>query len=330
MTRTRKIALCSLGLTMALVGYAAGPGRPVYDQISLRIALRSPTLVRTMTLLTGTMACYDNKFPDNVDGGSTDGGTGTRMDAAKPIPEAGPTGSDVGKECTSSAQCTLGDMPGCSSIIGSTSPGACVDSCTPTPNSTTVEGCANDKGVCVPTQGGGICLQACQFDETGLTVKCGGKESCSPYAFGKDSMMKPIGIGICFGGCKADTDCTTGTFCDTASGRCEAKKTTYTKNVGEACDRTAAPAQCACRAQQSAPTMGVCGQTCATGAAGACGAGFYCAAVPAKDRMGMPLFTVEPVGLEGNCQKECAGDTECLNGQKCVESPGGKKTCDFP
>jgi hypothetical protein len=322
----RKLAIGSLALTTFLAVYAVGPGRPVYDQISLRIALRSPTLFRMTTLLTGTMACGGETIPDD---NSKDGGADAKSDAPKPAQEAGPIGSDVGKACSASSQCTLGDRPICSSSIGSTSPGSCVDTCTPTPNATTVEGCADNQGICVPTQAGGTCFQACEFDETGITVGCKGKEACRPYAFGKNG-MKPVGVGICFGGCNADTDCAAGNFCNTFSGACAATKPTYTKNVGEACDRSTNPAQCACRSLQNAPTKGVCGQACVTGATSGCGAGFYCAAAPAIDGMGAPLFSVEPSGVEGNCQRECTEDAECINGQKCVARPGGKKSCDFP
>lgn len=194
----------------------------------------------------------------------------------------------------------------------------------------TVMGCDADLGVCLKVTGGGICLPVCSFDDTGAApAGCIGKNRCNAYAW--DSTSGVVGIGYCFGGCKADTDCPTGNVCQVESALCVKTKVVYTKVPGAACTDLDAksPAKCNCL-YTTAEKMGYCANTCVVGET-TCGTGFTCD--PSLPRVALlstdTVFTKAPKGLAGYCLKNCTADTDCagLNAY-CAEMAGtAQKTC---
>lgn len=192
--------------------------------------------------------------------------------------------------------------------------------------------CDGDLGVCLPVTGGGICLPHCKFgDSTAAPTGCAGKNKCNPYTYGKDMSGAVLGVGYCFGGCRADADCPTGNKCQVEDGLCVKTVDVYTKTIGTACtDADAkAPAKCNCL-YTSVEKKGYCTTACYAGET-TCATGYTCD--PGLPRVALRpddiVFTKIPTGMAGYCLKNCATDAECAPlAAYCDERAGtGKKTC---
>lgn len=273
------------------------------------------------------------------------GDTGAKPDTRPaPVDTETPTDKTTGKACATNEDC---DITG--EAVNVCSKGAfggnslyptdvCIGTSCDIPDPTKVTYCDGDTGVCLSTSSGGICLPLCTWKDDGAApTGCEGKNACNPYAWGTDSStMAVVGIGYCFGGCKADADCGTGQKCETATGLCVKTPDVYTKNVGDACTDTDSkdPSKCNCLyATNAAGTKsGSCSQFCKMGdTASACPTGFTCDAMLPKTKIADDdiVFTKAPTGMAGYCLKDCTADTDCeANNGYCEESAGtGKKTC---
>jgi hypothetical protein len=204
---------------------------------------------------------------------------------------------------------------------------------------TKITGCDCDTGVCLSTSSGGICLPVCEFADSADAPKgCEGANACNVYGWGKDTMtMATIGIGYCFGGCKADTECPTGEKCQKEDGLCVKAPVVYTKMPGDACVKADAgtatvPAKCNCLYTTKEGT-GYCANVCRFGET-TCGTGFSCdSGLPkTKLRDDDTVFSAVPKGIAGYCLKNCTTDADCtaLNAY-CDENAGmaGQKTCQL-
>lgn len=219
--------------------------------------------------------------------------------------------------------------------------------------------CDDGRGVCIPVSSGGLCFPRCSFDGSGGSVSgCYGKNICSPWAVlrasvtsdaGADaddaidsgidadaSTPKVVGIGRCFGGCHSDSDCTKGDKCQIETAFCLKAPVVYTKGIGDPCTKTEALAKtppCNCR-YQSPLEVGYCTAVCKFGdVAWGCPSGFTCdPGLPKRDlTTGETLFEKAPLGIEGECLKNCFNDSDCLAlGAYCEETAGtGQKTCQI-
>ncbi|GAC1560438.1 MAG: hypothetical protein NVS3B10_18720 [Polyangiales bacterium] len=281
-------------------------------------------------------------------GGNPGTDTGPRADSGSrevSVLDTGPAGdgsvaaeNTTGNKCAANAECdplgtgddkcsnglfksgTLYPTPVC---IGVTcDPGA----------GTTIMACDNNKGVCLSTGSGGICLPVCGFDNsTAAPTGCQGKDGCNVYGWGKDATSGKLnGVGYCFGGCSADADCTGGDKCQKESGLCVKAPIAYTKAVGDACLNTDAGKTCECL-YSNKTNKGYCSQACQVGTAGVCGTGYSCSALlPKVDTSGAALFSKSPAGISGYCMKNCATDADCtaLNGT-CQDTTDGKVCSPF-
>ncbi|MBI2394329.1 MAG: hypothetical protein HYV09_32465 [Deltaproteobacteria bacterium] len=182
-----------------------------------------------------------------------------------------------------------------------------------------IETCGRGTGVCLNAGAGGLCLPMCRFANDGAApTGCIGKNACNPYGF-RVAGGSLQGIGYCFGGCRADEDCPTGSKCQRETGLCVKAPVVYTKPLGAAC--TSADAK-ACNCVTGAGG-GYCTSVCRFGET-ACPAGFTCDA-----RLPRPDFDKVPVGLQGYCLKDCTADADCPAGT-CLENAGtGRKTCQI-
>jgi hypothetical protein len=212
----------------------------------------------------------------------------------------------------------------------------CVGSTCNPGDGSTIEGCDGDTGICLATASGGICLGACNFDDsTRVPSGCVGKDLCNVYGWGKTSDMTVVGVGFCFGGCFQDADCGTGQECQREDGLCvkTGSKVAYSKALGTACtkaDSTSSPAKCNCNYAPSTGN-GYCSQVCRMGMSGDCPSGFLCDAQLPKTPIldGDTVFTSAPAGIAGFCLKTCSSDADCAPlGAYCEENAGvGGKTC---
>ena len=300
----------------------------------------------------GFSAVACSSTPDPV-AATTDSGpakdTGTIGDSKRPdVMEVkdgdvgpGPCEKTTGTKCTTSDDCdksgaginvcTAGAFGG-NSLYPTD---VCIGTECDPGDGTKITGCDCDTGVCLSTMSGGICLPVCEFDNSTAAPKgCEGKNVCNVYGWGKDmTTMAITAVGYCFGGCKADTDCSGGQKCQKENGLCNKAVLTYTKTPGTACTDAddKAPAKCNCL-YTTKEKMGYCANFCKVGDAGACGTGFTCDSGLPKNKLRDDdvVFTAVPVGIAGNCLKNCTSDTDCagLNAY-CDENAGmaGQKTC---
>jgi hypothetical protein len=284
----------------------------------------------------------------DLDTGSTDLDTSVPPTDTSPPPvdtspvdtgtDTGPTeGGTTGKTCTSDLTCdVLGDgVNACSSDVfslGTLYPTpVCIGTKCDPGDGTTIVPCDADKGVCLASGTSGICLPECSFADDGAApTGCAGKDVCNVYGWGSPSGTL-AGVGYCFGGCVADSDCTGGNKCQKQSGLCVKSVVTYTKAVGDACVKADAgsatvAAKCECL-YATATGKGYCSTFCTVGGATTCGTGFTCSAsLPKADpTTGAPLFTKSPVGMAGYCLKNCTTDSDCtaVNGW-CQATTDGK------
>ncbi len=308
----------------------------------------------------GDAGTTDSGHTTTTSGGSDSGATITPVDSGTSggsdtgSTETGPTDNGTsGNACTTDAMCDpqgLGTSVCTSTKVlfsgGSLFPhGECLDQRNCTPSSTNIAYCDNNTGVCLATDNTGtkgICLGACSFDDSGMapTGCTASGNVCSPYGFGSDMTGKPIGVGFCFGGCQSDADCkVAGEKCDMSDLLCKkaANIKTATAALGTTCDGSSgATYVCNCAATSAAPTMGVCVTSCIVGGTTMCPSGFTCdptlpTTLTSSTGMSSAGFTKIPMGLEGSCVKNCTADTDCVSGQKCLQSAGlgTQKTCQF-
>ncbi|MBI2394602.1 MAG: hypothetical protein HYV09_33845 [Deltaproteobacteria bacterium] len=304
-------------------------------------------VLAALAMVSGLVACSSSSSGGTTptDGGKTDAAT----DAPKPVDGAKPeTAVDTGpnENGTTGIKCTSDDDCDKGGDIQSvcTENAFSGNSLNPTPvciavecdigDGTKIMGCDKNTGVCLSTGSGGICFPVCEFADSADAPKgCEGNNKCNLYGWGKDDAGKTIGVGYCFGGCKADADCPTGNKCQVEDGLCMKTVVTYTKTPGTACtDLDAkAPAKCNCL-YTTADKAGYCANTCWFGET-TCAAGFTCDAGLPKTaiREGDTVFTAVPKGMAGYCLKDCTTDADCagLNAY-CDENAGtGKKTCQI-
>lgn len=312
-------------------------------------------VLAALALVSGSVACSSSSTsssPTDTGPAKTDGGTDSKTDSKTDAPVvvdgSGETAvaenGTTGKDCTDDASCDPLELG--TSFCSPT--GFTSGSLYPTPtcfsvdcdagDGTKIMGCDKDTGVCLSTSSGGICLPACEFDDTGAAPKgCNGKNKCNVYGWGTDSTtMAVIGVGYCFGGCKADADCPTGNKCQVEDGLCVKTKVTYTKNPGDACVKadsgsSTTPAKCNCL-YTTAEGTGYCANTCYFGES-TCGTGFTCDTnLPsAKIRDTDVIFTKSPTGMAGYCLKNCSTDADCAGLNAYCEASAGntQKTCQI-
>lgn len=269
--------------------------------------------------------------PTPVDGGAID---------AAGI-DAGPlTDRTTGLTCVSDRDCDKTDAginvcsEGAFSGGASNPTSVCIGKSCDVGDGTTIMGCDGDLGVCLSAGSGSICLPACTFDDSTAAPRgCVGKNVCNVYGFGRDDMMRTVGTGYCFGGCKVDADCPGTNKCQKEDGRCVTVPVVYVKSPGAACTvaDSMSPAKCNC-GYSNPEGRGYCITTCRFGEAGACGTGFSCDPGLPKTKVVAEdiVFTAVPTGLAGACLKNCATDADCVGlNAHCDENAGmaGQKTC---
>jgi hypothetical protein len=261
------------------------------------------------------------------------------LDVGPPL-DAGPIDKSVGKSCSTDDDCdvTFSGINRCTGSLytaGGLTPLFEAGTIYPTPvcfglsctlgTGTGPTMCDGGMGVCVAVTGGAYCFPYCTFDDTGAAVKgCNGKDACRAYRWSTSPSGKTTGVGVCFGGCVTDSDCTKGDHCQLETSLCVKATVTYVKKVGDACDKSdtlAKPPTCDCI--YSATGVGYCTRTCRV-AVDACPAGFTCDPQLAKSD-----FATAPSGIWGWCLRNCASDADCTGlGAKCLESASiGRKTC---
>jgi hypothetical protein len=191
---------------------------------------------------------------------------------------------------------------------------------------TSVVPCNAGAGVCLAAGAHQLCLPQCTFDDGGgAPTGCSGKDVCNVYGWGRDS-GKVYGIGYCFGGCRADRDCPTGSSCQLEDGLCVTTKKSYPKIAGMPCTKaeaTGTAPSCNCM-YGTTSGKGYCANFCVVGQT-SCGAGSVCSPQLATSDDTGALFTRDPQGMAGNCLRSCTGDAECapLNAH-CKPTASGK------
>lgn len=308
-------------------------------------ATKADTRPRDGSSVATDTGAMDGSVPDtslpSVDSGGEVTDTGTIdsavSDSTIADADSGPSTTEnatTGITCTSDVSCDRLSLG--TSFCSST--GFTAGSLYPTPvcfgvdcdpgDGTKIVGCDADRGVCLKTTSSGICLPSCAFgDSTAAPTGCVGKNRCNVYGW-DSSAGTTIGVGYCFGGCKADIDCPTGNVCQVEEGLCVKTRTTFTKTPGTACT-SADSNSCNCL-YATATGTGYCANACYVGET-TCPSGFTCdAGLPkTKLRSTDTEFSVQAPGLAGYCLKNCATDADCagLNAY-CSEDAGtGQKTC---
>jgi len=271
--------------------------------------------------------------PGSGGNGGPDGGGGNmdaQVGADAPNATDGPVAVDVvvgeanppieydgttGKVCTSDADCVGPGGPGiarCSSTVFAPeayyATAVCIlPTCAPV-SDTTVHYCdgpdaPSSPGVCVPQdQGNGICLPKCTYDTTGSpAVGCQGKDVCFAYVPGTTG-----GVGYCWGGCTANSDCPTGQLCQTDQGLCMEGLVPPTKTYGTACTKADSDdGACNCLYGGTAET-GYCSSFCVVGGADTCPTGSVCDGLEYRQ----DGFTASNPGMGGYCSVACPPRSE--------------------
>jgi hypothetical protein len=160
---------------------------------------------------------------------------------------------------------------------------------------------------------------------------CVDKDVCNPYGFGSQAGMA-FGVGICQGGCVADSDCA-GEKCDVLSGHCVKSVPSRTKNVGDACSGST-DTSCFCPWNNAGACTAFC-RAPAAGLADPCGAGFACVtfeptSLSSTTGPALPGFTVQNQGMAGFCLPTCsladAGSASDAAASDAAASEGGAVT----
>ncbi len=192
---------------------------------------------------------------------------------------------------------------------------------------TAIVSCNGDKGVCLATGTHQLCLPQCTFDDSGKApVGCAGKDVCNVYGWGRDTGGKVYGIGYCFGGCRADRDCPTGSSCQREEGLCVTTKKSYAKISGMPCTKAEATGTSpACNCMYGTTSgKGYCADFCVVGQS-TCGAGSVCSPSLATSDTTGPLFSHDPTGMAGSCVRTCTSDVECAPiNARCQTTATGK------
>jgi hypothetical protein len=199
---------------------------------------------------------------------------------------------------------------------------------------------SNTPGVCLQTgtnpDGGdppGVCLPLCGIDGTGSAPEgCVGNDTCVNMGLAEFSTSRNAvwGPGYCWGGCTTDSECPTGSSCQTNEGICVRTVTPPTKALGAPCtsaDNGSAttPAACNCVVDPWTSTMaGTCTQFCIVDSpAAACPAGYLCDSFETTD-----VFPIQSVGIAGSCLHACDGDAgTCPANLTCVTSDTAGPDC---
>jgi hypothetical protein len=190
-------------------------------------------------------------------------------------------------------------------------------------------------GICLPlSAGGGICLPACSYKADGTApVGCVGKDVCQPYGFGTQPYVN--GVGYCYGGCTADTDCITGEKCDLLTGLCLKTVTPPTMNIGDPCTMAQAnmsPPPCNC-IYNTMTGNGLCTKVCTVGGS-QCPTGWMCetqepTALPGANDASVPGFMTPNMGLGGFCVPSCQVDGGAMGTDSGVCPMGTTCRADF-
>jgi hypothetical protein len=190
-------------------------------------------------------------------------------------------------------------------------------------------------GVCLNTgtAGTGICLPRCNFAPGGnVATGCVGKDTCFVAGYDADSGGTVLGTGYCFGGCTENSDCPTGSSCQTNEGVCVTTLTAITA-AGTSCDATTVSGNgCDCLSDATTD-MGFCTSTCVVGGTG-CPTGWICDAELPKtltDSAGATVtaWTTQNPGLGGSCVPSCVvgGTTTCPTSSTCQSSFAAGADC---
>ena len=327
----------------------AGDSEPLSDAVEPGIdtsALKDSGTTKTDTGPTGsdTGSTGTDTGSTGFDTGSTGTDTGsTGFDTAPPPTDTAPPPTDTGtggvgttgNTCSSDLTCDPSATPinHCASTFFSLGPiypsPVCVGYNPPecaADDGTTVVACDGTRGVCLKSGTNEICLPACSFDDTGAApTGCVGKDVCNVFGFGHGA-SGAVGVGYCFGGCKADADCPTSSKCQIETGLCVTTKVTYTKSSGTACTKAAdagTTPTCNCL-YGTTSSKGYCANYCTVGST-TCGTGYKCSPqLPTSDSTG-PLFSKDPTGIAGNCLKTCTTTADCTAiNSTCTTTATGK------
>jgi hypothetical protein len=289
----------------------------------------------------GSDALAFTVHPDGSTSSGSSSSTGSSSTSSK-LAYDGTTGA----ACQSDLDCQPANGPGLNTCSTSSAvfTGAvvyptpvCIGKCMFTNNNMLqfCDGVATDTtdppGVCIPSEAlgppnstqPGYCLPWCQFEaggtapvgSNGSAPACQGNDVCSPFVFFPSfetdaGLLPPLGIGYCFGGCTADSQCPTGNACLTSEGICVPPAAVTTPSpLGTVCTSSAS---CDCNLNDDGGA-GHCTQFCITGSStAACPAGYVCdasepAALPDPDSPGATeaAFTTQNPGLSGSCFPAC-------------------------
>jgi hypothetical protein len=285
--------------------------------------------------------------------GSSSGGSGSSSGASGDDGGDGGPSYDgtTGKACMTDADCHTATGPGvnaCSNDVlftGSLGDAAlyptpvCImpGECDPLANgSGQLAFCDGDPadpaspGVCVPNtnppeSGKGTCFPQCNFKTDGSAATgCVGKDVCQVEGFGTDSSGNPLGIGVCYGGCVTNADCSAAgsnatmaadkdQLCDTLYGICTTTVTAPPNPIGAGCDDSGTTSPCFCISNEN-NNLGFCSTFCIEGGTGQCPSGWICDLnLPTTLTNSMdasePGFSQPNPGLGGFCAPACSIDS---------------------
>jgi hypothetical protein len=190
-------------------------------------------------------------------------------------------------------------------------------------------------GVCIATDttGTGICLPQCTFGTTGTAATgCVGKDTCYAAGFSTDTSGGAMGVGYCFGGCAENSDCPSGSLCQTNEGICVTTLTAITAAETSCNSTTVTGNACDCLADTTTD-LGFCTSACTVGGA-TCGAGWTCDAdLPTTlvDSSGATVtaWTTQNAGLAGTCVPTCVvgGVAVCPTNSTCQDTTAAGADC---
>ncbi len=188
-----------------------------------------------------------------------------------------------------------------------------IDSCAPV-SDTALHFCdgpdnPSSPGICVPGLNSSVCVPKCNYDKSGnAPTGCVGFDTCFTYV-----SLAENGVGYCWGGCKADQDCSDNQHCQTDQGICVVGVTPPTKNIGDACTKADNSTE-ACYCLYGTNNSGYCSSYCIVGQAGMCPSGYVCDAFEFRAYG----YTTPSVAMAGYCTKDCSSDAAaCPSSASC-------------